>query len=130
MCSKKSIGPRMDPWGTAALTGYSCEDFPSRITQSHLLLKKKNKAKYLAWNSIRRKFMKKTGSTNSVENLGYIRCYSSSSPRPVKSLSNSVTHNCQKICSWSRRPKTILEIRGHISLGDQQSYYLHVQRLY
>ena len=30
----------MDPWGTPALTGYSCEDFPSRTTQSHLLLRK------------------------------------------------------------------------------------------
>ena len=30
MCSRKSVGPRMDPQGTPALTGYSCEDFPSR----------------------------------------------------------------------------------------------------
>ena len=40
-----------------------------------------------------------------------MKCYSSSSPRPVKSLSNSVRYNCKKICSRSRRPKTILDIR-------------------
>ena len=40
MYSRKSVGPRMEPWGTPALTGYSCEDFPSRTTQSHLLLRK------------------------------------------------------------------------------------------
>ena len=40
MYSRKSVGPRMDPWGTPALTGYFCEDFPSRTTRSHLLLRK------------------------------------------------------------------------------------------
>ena len=40
MCSRKSIGPRMDPWGNPVLTGYSCEDFPYRTTQSCLLLRK------------------------------------------------------------------------------------------
>ena len=39
MYSKKSVGPRMDLWGTPALTGYSCEDFPSRTTWSCLLLR-------------------------------------------------------------------------------------------
>ena len=36
MYNRKSVGPRMKPCGTSALTGYSCEDFPSRTTQSHL----------------------------------------------------------------------------------------------
>ena len=40
MCSKKSVGPRMDPWGTPSLTAYSCEDFPSRTTRRCLLLRK------------------------------------------------------------------------------------------
>ena len=40
MYSRKSVGPRMEPSGTPALTGYSCEDFPSRTTRSHLLLRK------------------------------------------------------------------------------------------
>ena len=39
MYSRKSVGPRMEPW-TPALTGYSYEDFPSRTTYSCLLLKK------------------------------------------------------------------------------------------
>ena len=30
----------MEPSETPALTGYSCEDFPSRTTQIHLLLRK------------------------------------------------------------------------------------------
>ena len=34
-----------------------------------------------------------------------------SSPRPVESPSTSIRYNCQKICSWLRRPKSILEIR-------------------
>ena len=55
--------------------------------------------------------MKKTSMPNPVKGLGYIKCYSSSSPRPVKSPSSSIRYNCQTICSWSRRPKTILEIR-------------------
>ena len=28
--NKKSVGPRMDPWGDPALTGYSCEFLPTR----------------------------------------------------------------------------------------------------
>ena len=40
MYSKKSVGPRMEPWRTPALTRYSCEDFPSRTTQSCPLLRK------------------------------------------------------------------------------------------
>ena len=40
MYSKKSVGPIMGPWRTPALTGYSCEDFPSRTTQRCLLLRK------------------------------------------------------------------------------------------
>ena len=40
MYSGQSVGPRMDPWGTPALTGYFSEDLPSRTTQSCLLLKK------------------------------------------------------------------------------------------
>ena len=39
MYSKKSVGARIEPRGTPALTGYSCEDFPSRTTYSCLLLR-------------------------------------------------------------------------------------------
>ena len=40
MYSRKSVGPRMEPWGTPALTRYSCEELPSRTTQSCILLRK------------------------------------------------------------------------------------------
>ena len=40
MYNRKSAGPRMEPWGTPALTGYSWEDFPSRTTRRRLLLRK------------------------------------------------------------------------------------------
>ena len=38
MYSRKSVGPRMEPLGTPALTGYSCEDF------LHTLKKKSSKS--------------------------------------------------------------------------------------
>ena len=76
-----------------------------------IIKKRRNKAKYLTWNSIRLQFVKKTSIPDRVKSFGYIRCYSSSSPWPVKSPSNSIRYSCQKIRSWSRRPKTILEIR-------------------
>ena len=40
MYSRRSTESRMDSCWTPALTGYSCEDFPSRTTQSNLLLRK------------------------------------------------------------------------------------------
>ena len=87
---RKSVGPRMGPWGTPVLTAYS---------------------KYLTWNFIRLKFVKKISMPNPVKSLGYIKCHSSSNCRPVKSPSNSIRYNCEKICSWLRRPRTILETR-------------------
>ena len=87
MYIRKSVGPRLDHTGTQALTGYSFEDFPFRTTLSLLLLRK------------RLQFEKKNSSPNSIENLGCIKCYSSSSPTTVKSPSNSIRHSCQKICS-------------------------------
>ena len=106
MYSRKILGPRMDHWGTSASTGYSCEDFPSRTTWSCLLLTKDKKGQIFDL-----KFYKKTSMPNHVKSLDYIKCCSSNSPWPVKSPSNSIRYNCQKVCSWSRRPKTILEIR-------------------
>ena len=40
MYSVRSVGLRIEPWGTPALTGCSCEDFPCRTTWSHLILRK------------------------------------------------------------------------------------------
>ena len=126
MYSRKNLGPRMDPWGTPALTEYSCEDVPSRTTQ--ITEKRRNKARYQTWNSIKTNFVKRTSMPNTVKSLGYIKCYSSSSPWSLKSPSNSTRYDCQKIWSWSRRPTTILKTRkkSGISLGDQQSYYCSI----
>ena len=42
------------------------------------------------------KFAKKTSMANSVECLEYIKCYSLSSPRPVKNPSNSIRHTVRR----------------------------------
>ena len=39
MYISKKVGPRMEPRGAPVLTGYSCEDFPSRTFQTRLLLR-------------------------------------------------------------------------------------------
>ena len=53
MYSRKSAEPRMDHWGTSALTGYFYKVFPSRTTQKlPITYNKRNKAKYLTWNFI------------------------------------------------------------------------------
>ena len=57
------------------------------------------------------KFQTKTSMPNPVKNLEHIKCYSLSSPRSVKSPSNSIGYSYQKIGSWLNRPKTTLEIR-------------------
>ena len=46
--------------------------------------------------SIRLMFVKKTSMPNHLESFGNINCYSSSSPRLIKSLSNSIRHICFK----------------------------------
>ena len=47
--STKSLGPRMDPWGTPALTGYSCEDFQNH---SKLLVSEKEVVRPNIWPEI------------------------------------------------------------------------------
>ena len=42
MYNRKSVGPRMDPQGTPALTGYSCEDlYPKPREPGYCLEKQK-----------------------------------------------------------------------------------------
>ena len=64
--------------------------------------KKRNKAKYITWTHRRLTFLRKTSMPNSVESLGYIKFYISSSLRTAKSSSISIRNNCQRACSWSR----------------------------
>ena len=82
--------------------------------------RRRNKAKYPNWNPIRFMFVKETSIP---------KFHSSSSWRSIKGPSTSISYNCQKIYSWSRRYEIILE--DQISRGDQQAYYLQVfRRLY
>ena len=62
--------------------------------------KRQNKAKYLTRNLIRSKFMKETSILKPDKCLGYIKCYSSSSPRLVKApyiLSDTLLEDLQLI---------------------------------
>ena len=111
MYSRKGVGPRMEPWVTPTLIGSSFEDSIQNHSKPSITEKRRNRAKYLTWNSTRLKFVKKTSLPNPVECLGYIKCRSSSGPRTIKHPSNSIRYNYKSICSWSRRPETILEIR-------------------
>ena len=78
MYSRKSVGARMEPWGTPALTGYSCEDFPSTATRNCLVLRK-DKIRPNIWPEIPQnlKFVKKTSMPNPFESLVYVKCDSS-----------------------------------------------------
>ena len=46
----------------------------------------------------------------SVESLGYIKCYSSSSTRRIKSPSNAIRYNCKRIILEIRNKSTFLQV--------------------
>ena len=77
------------------------------LSKPSITVKRQNKTKYQTRNSIRLKFVKKTGISNPDKSHGYIKWYCLSGPRPIKGPSNFIWYNCQKICSWSRKPKTM-----------------------
>ena len=67
---------------------------------------------------------------DSVKNLECIKCYSSSRPRPAKSLSSLSETTVRRSAVDQGDLKSYWK-KGHNSLGDQQSYHLQVfQRLY
>ena len=81
MYSWKSIGPRMQPSGNPSLTGYSCEDFPSRTTRSHLLLRKEEIRPNI-WPEIPQDLsLRSRTACQTLSKTLYIKSYSSSSPR-------------------------------------------------
>ena len=85
--SRKSLGIRMEPWGTPELTRYSWKDFPSGTTTKLAITEKRwGKAKHKTRNSRRFLFLKKTSMPHPVESLGYINIHSSSSPRFINIL--------------------------------------------
>ena len=68
MLSKKSVGQRMEPYWIF-LWKHPIQNHPKlSITE-----KRRNKAKYLTWNSLRIKFVKKISMSNPVESLD-IKC--------------------------------------------------------
>ena len=74
---------------------------------------------------MRTKFVKNTSMLSPVKSLGYIKCYSSSSLRPVKSLGvlSDATVRRSIVDLEDVKPSGNQKI-GHISLGNQQFYYL------
>ena len=82
--STKVIRPLALVVATSVLARYYCHilarTIPSRLTPR----KDEKKIKHLTWNSIRLKSVKRTRISNTVESLGYIKYFSSISPRPVK----------------------------------------------
>ena len=111
MYSRKSAGLRIEPWGTQGIYSIFLWRLP---IQNHpkpsITAKRINKTKYLTWKSIRLKFAKKPPCQTLPKDL---ELTATVVPHPLKNPGNSIRYNCQKICSWSRRPKTILEIRPH-----------------
>ena len=63
-----------------------------------------DETEHTTWFSIKLDFVRKTSVLNPVKSLQYI------SPRTVISPNNCIRYCCQKICCWTRRPKTIPEI--------------------
>ena len=84
--------------------------------------KRRNKVKYLTRNSIRLKFVKKASMPNSVKSLGYIKYYSLSSPRFVKSLAILSDTTVRRSAVDGEDLKTYWKSKkDHICLVDQQS---------
>ena len=75
-----------------------CKQNTDRIStkwNEHCLIPSKS-GRYMC---ITPKFVEKTCVPNLIGSLAYIKCFSSSSPKPVKSFSNFIRYNCQKSCS-------------------------------
>ena len=87
----------------------------------------KKKAKNPTKNSKWCKFLKKTSMSNTVKSCGYLKCYSSSSTRHVKSPCNFLSYSWHKICIWKRRSETILRIKNSgFNKWSKKSVRLHI----
>ena len=93
---------------TTALRNPSCNltllqrIFIQNLPKPSITEKRSSKAKHST--------CKKTSMPNTVESLGYFKCYNYTSPRPIKRPSNSIRYLCHNISSWARRHETILKI--------------------
>ena len=113
MYRRKSVGRTKN--GVLKNSSINWIFFGRILIQKHLKLSitenRQVKTKYMSRNSIKFQFMKGISVSNPIKSLGYIKCCSYSSPRPIKNPSNSIRYNCQEICSRSRRSETILAMR-------------------
>ena len=113
----------MDPWGTPALTEYSCENFPSRTTESHQLLRKEE---------IRPNILPEI--PNDLSLWRRPACQTLSKALDISSATAWVTPDLLKALAiqiGQTQNHTGNHKKGHISQRDQQFYYLQVfQRPY
>ena len=115
MYSRKSVWPRMEPWGTPALTRYSCEDFPFRTTQSRIL-PRKEEIRANIWPEIPYDLRLWRSACQSLSKaLDISSATARVAPDLLKALAILSDKNCKKICSWSRKPKTTLEMRKKVT---------------
>ena len=128
MCSRKSVGPRMEPWGTPSLTGYSCEDFPSKTTGSCLLLRKEeirpNIWPEIPWDL---SLWRRPACQTLSKALDILSATARVTPGLLKALAILLDTNV-RITAVDREDlnHTGNQKKGRISVDDQQSYYLQV----
>ena len=131
MYSRKIVEPRMKHWVTPTLlTGYSCEDFPFRATWN-LLLPRKEEMRPNIWPEIPSD-LRLWRRPDPVERLGYIKCYSLSTPDLLKARAiladttvriSAVDREDLKLC-WKS------EKRPHFSEWSTILLFTSFQRLY
>ena len=104
-----------------ALTGYYCEEIPSRTTWSHLLLRKEEIRSNI-WPKIPCQTLSKALDISTAQiALDLLKALAVLSDTAVR---RSTVDEEDLKPYWKSE-------KGHIFLGDQQSYYLHVfQRFY
>ena len=126
MYSRK-LGPRMKPYRTPALTGYSSEDLPSRTTWRHLLLRNEEIRPNIwleipwdisLWRRPACQILWKGLDTSNATAWVTLAILSDTTVRKPAVDPEHLNHKGN-------------QKKDHISLGDQQFYYLQVfQRLY
>ena len=99
----------MESWGNPVLTGYFCGDFPSRTTPSRLLRRKDDKIPDLKLHKIR--VCEEDQHVAPCQKPWIYRVPHLTMPPGQLNALAIISYNCQKVCSWSRRPETIMEIR-------------------
>ena len=103
--SKKSIGPRMQLWWT--LLNIFVETFHSG--PSSLLLRKDKIRPNTRPEIPKLKFLEKTSMPNLAQSLRSLKCYSSSSPKPIASPNNSIRYNVRRSVVEGKAGKKLSE---------------------